>query len=178
MPKSILPVFLVAIVVLVCACGNGDLPSLPSNMTKPTIRTIPENWSLEEDSPYGTYEDDSGDTQWGLIYYTDQTDQDLVMIYYGDVPAELKGHESDENALIERATLEASEFPGIDEAGSMRIAGNVAGYVKGRDPEDNKYNLDIVLVDNATCLDIYASFDPTDDDEAQVMSLINSISMD
>jgi len=147
-------------------------------MAKPTINVVPENWSLEEDSPYGTYEDDSGDTQWGLIYYTDQTDEDLVLIYYGDVPSELKGHENDENALIERATLEASEFYGIDETGSMTIAGNIAGYVKGYDPETDTYDLDIVFVNHATCLDIYAAFHPTDDDEAEVMSLINSISMD
>ena len=177
MLKNVLPVFLAIIVIFVCACDSN---SLPSYMTKPTINVVPENWSLEEDFPYGEIEieSDSGDTKWGLIYYTDETDQNLVLIYYGDVPSELKGHENDEGALIEQATLEASEFYGIDETGSMIIAGNIAGYVKGYDPETDTYDLDIVFVDDATCVDIYAAFKPTDNDEAEVMSLINSISMD
>ncbi len=175
MLKKLLLILVVILGLCLCACGGDDSSD---DITKPKINTVPPNWSMEEDSPYGSYEGDFDDTEWGLIDYTDQTDLDFVLIYYGDVPSALKGHENDEDALVERATLEATAFYTIDETGSMQINDYFAGYVKGYDPDTDVYDLEIVFVDGTTCVDIYACFDPTDDDEAEVMSLINSITME
>jgi hypothetical protein len=152
---------------------------LPSGMVKPTVGYVPQGWYCSEDDPYGTYEEIDG-TKAGLIEYTDTVDDDFVQIYYGDVFPELKGKENDRDALIAKATaksvmetLELNEY----EVNEMVVAGKLAGCIKTYDPIYDVYDMGIVFVKGSTCVDIYTCYDATYEDEAEVMSLINSISL-
>ncbi len=111
---------------------------------------------------------------WGMIEYTDTEDADFVQIYYGDVPIELEGQETNSDALIGRAVVESMFEP--DETGVMIVSGQVAGYTKTYYSDMDWYEMEIVFVLDSTCIDIYTIYDATSEDEAQVMSIINSIS--
>jgi len=147
---------------------------LPSGMVKPIVGYVPQGWYRSADDPYGTYEESDG-TKSGLIGYTDNADYDFVQIYYGDVFPELKGKENDRDALIAIATKYATFEP--TESGTMVVAGELAGYVKAYDPEYDTYKMDIIFVKGSTCVDIFTEYDATSEDEAQVVSLIDSISL-
>ncbi len=72
MLKKLLLILLVIFSLCLCACSSDG----SDDITKPKINTVPKNWSIEEDSPYGAYDDDLAETGWGLIDYTDQIDND------------------------------------------------------------------------------------------------------
>jgi len=145
----------------------------PTTVMKPTIGNIPQGWYLSGEEPYGTYMDPDG-IKWGLIDYTDSADGNFIIIFWGDVPNELKGHETDGGALIEKAI---EWFPYVpDETGVMVVAGQTAGYAKMYVSSYDWYRMKIVFVLGSTCIDIYTLYDATAFDESQVMSLINSIS--
>ena len=150
---------------IVYGCG------LPSGMVKPTVSYVPEDWYCSADEPYGTYEEFDG-IKAGLIGYTDTVDGDFFMIFYGDVFPELEGKENDPDALIAKATREAGTFEPT-ENGTMTVAGEPAGWVKGYDPELDWHEMEIVFVKGSTCVDIYTLYESTSEDE--VMSLIASI---
>ena len=170
------------------ACGsNGDIePTSTSTPTpestptsiqviKPTVGNIPQGWYVSDEAPYGTYEDPDG-TEWGFIEYTDTEDNDYVLIYYGDVPSELKGRETDSDALISKA-IEWSNMLEPDETGTMVVAGQTAGYIKMYESAGEWYEMGIVFIVGSTCINIYTAYDATTEDEAQAMSIMNSISI-
>ena len=144
-----------------------------TNVTKPTVGHIPDGWYLMDQTSYGTIEDDDG-TQWGGIAYGSEIGTAQVLIFYGDVPRELIGNETNEDTLIELAILWGSEFVPT-ETGTMTIGNCPAGYARAYDASYDCYDMEIVFVIDSTCIDIYAIFDATATDEAQAMSLINSI---
>ena len=151
--------------------GCGTL----SGVTKPTVSYVPQGWHISAEDPYGTYEEADG-TKSGLIQYTDAADLFFVQIFYGDIPPELKGKEDDRNSLIAKAIEWAAAFY-PDETGTMTVAGKLAGYAKAYDAVYDVYDMEIVFVYESTCVDIYTKYDATSEDEAQAMSLINSISL-
>jgi len=154
--------------------GFSSDNGLPSGMVKPTVGYVPQGWYCSADDPYGTYDESDG-TEWGLIEYTDNVDYDFVMIFYGSVPPELKGKENDRDALIAKAIEYAIFEP--TESETMVVADELAGWVKAYDPEYDIYNMKIVFVKGSTCVDIFTEYDATYEDEAQAMSLIDSINM-
>lgn len=139
----------------------------------PTVGYVPQDWYLSDDEAYPNIMGED-DTRWGLIEYTDEVDYDFVQIYYGDLPSELVGKVNDTEALIARAVLESVTFD-PEETGTMVIGGRIAGYAKAYDPTYEVYDMEIVFVIDSTCIDIYTCYDATSEDEAQAMSLINSI---
>ena len=145
-------------------------------VTKPTVGYIPPDWELEEDTPYPGCPGYEPGVDWGLIAYTDQVDYDWVNIWYGDIPSDLRGRESDSDALIAYAVFEA-DLSGFtpDETGMMTLDGRTAGYAKAYNSSLDVYELEIVYVKGGTCVDVYALYDATTADEGEVMSLINSI---
>ncbi len=150
--------------VLFSACG----PDEGSKIEKPGVAFVPEQWYLSDEEPYSELGD------WGLIEYTDDVDYDFVQIWYGDLPTELEGKETDEDALIDRAIYEAITFEPT-ETGTMTIDSRLAGYVKAYDAEYDVYEMEIVFVYESTYVDIYTVYDATSEDEEQAMSLIRSI---
>ena len=146
----------------------------PSNVVTPIVGYVPQGWYCSEDAAYGAYVDSDG-TKWGLIEYIDNVDGDFVITWYGDVYSELKGKENDRDALIAIATKKAIFEP--TESGTMTVAGELAGWVKTYDPIYDYYEMKIVFVKDSTCVHIFATYDATSDDEAEVMSLIYSISL-
>lgn len=154
-----------------CPVGGG----VSGGIVVPTVGYVPQGWYQSGQSPYGTFQEVDG-TKWGVVEYTDSDDYDMVQIYYGDVPPELQGKESDATALIGRAVLESVTFT-PEETGTITVAGHIAGYAKAYDELYDVYDMEIVFVDGATCIDIYAIFDATAGDESQVMALINSIDL-
>lgn len=151
----------------------GCLACLAPGMPTPIVSDVPQGWELSDEDPYGTYHELDG-TVWGLIGYADTEDTDFVKIYYGGVPSELKGNETVQDALIGRAIVESTFEPG--ETGIMMASGHIAGYTKMYDPDMDRYEMDIVFVADSTCIDIWTRYNATPEDEAQAMSIINSIS--
>lgn len=160
-------------VIALSGCIEGVLAS-------PTVENVPNNWYLSNKDGYGTYE---GTYDWsaGMVEFTDSRDSDIVQIYYEYAPegglssSEL---ESDALFLLEEVLelYESNLEP--NETGIMSISGTEAGYAKRYDPETDCYELEIVMVLGGIYLDIYSYYDATSEDEEQVISLINSISVD
>jgi hypothetical protein len=146
-----------------------------AGITKPSVGYVPPDWYLFEEEPYGTYEESDG-TKWGVISYVDDVDWDSVSIFYGDVPPGLQGNENNSTALIAYA-VECSTTFEPEETGTMTIAGQLAGFTKAYDAYYDVYEMEIVFVKGYTCIDIYTMFDANASDEAQAMSLINSIDL-
>lgn len=176
MKRFIVVMLLGVMLVSSLSCGGGEEPAptpTPSPIVKPSAGYVPQGWYLSNEDPYGTYEELDG-TVWGMIEYTDTEDDDFVQIYYGDVPSELEGQETNSDALIGRAILESVFEP--DETGVMITSGQVAGYTKTYYSDMDLYKMEIVFVLDSTCIDIYTIYDATLEDEAQVTSIIDSIS--
>ena len=152
--------------VLVGACGCGG-----AKVEKPNVAYVPQGWYLSDELAYPAI---GGNGSWGLVEYLDEEDADFVQIYYGDIPSELRGKETDGEALIGRAFYESTAFEPT-ESGTMMIGGWIAGYTKAYDAEYDVYDMEIVFVHESTCIDIYACYDANASDEAQVMSIIESI---
>ena len=167
--KRIMLLLIAAIIIcpVFIACNASG------NVSKPTVGSIPDEWYLSDQDSYGTFVEDDN-TKWGLIEYTDEIDADFVQIYWGDIPPELEDKETDGDALIGRAILESGSFMPT-ETGTMTAAGKFAGYTKACDAEYDICEMEIVFIIGSTCIDIYTMFDDNDADEAQVMSLIDSI---
>ena len=163
----------ISVVVLLGILLVSGLACVVSEFSPPTVGNIPQGWYLSNEDPYGTYYEADG-TKSGVIEYTDTEDLDIVWIYYGDIPSELKGHESEGDALVEKAIEWTILEP--DETGTMFVAGQTAGYVKMYDSDNDVYELEIVFIMDSTCIYIFTIYDATTEDEAQVMSIINSIS--
>ncbi|HEY54771.1 MAG TPA: hypothetical protein G4N91_00595 [Dehalococcoidia bacterium] len=140
---------------------------------KPSVGYVPQDWYRYEDISYGEIVDNAG-LEWGLITYVDEVDWDAVNIFYGDVPSILQGNENDSAALIAYA-VECSLVFVPQETGTMVVAGHLAGYTRTHDATNAWYEMEIIFVEGSTCIDIYTIFDDNAADEAQVMSLINSI---
>lgn len=116
----------------------------------------------------------------GLIEYTDDVDYDFVMIRY-ERPPDIVTFEMEEHpeGLANEAASIFERDLGYrpDEYGMMTVAGTPAGYAKGYDPDFDVYDLQIIMVKGIVYLDIYACYEPTSKDEAQVLSLIDSITV-
>jgi hypothetical protein len=150
--------------VLLGACGY-------SGVEEPSVAYVPEGWFLSDEVDYPEI---GIDLHWGLVEYTDEEDYDFVQIFYGDIPDELEGKESDGDALIARAFYESATFEPT-ESGTMTIGSWIAGYTRAYDATHDFYNMEIVFIHEGTCIDIYTCFDATTEDEAQAMSIIESI---
>jgi hypothetical protein len=176
MKRFIVVMLLGVMLVSSLSCGGGEETAptpTPSSVVKPSVGYVPQGWYLSDEDPYGTYEEPDG-TVWGMIGYTDTEDADFVQIYYGDVPTELEGQETNSDALIGRAIVESLFEPA--ETGVMTASGQVAGYTKTYESDMDWYQMEIVFVLDSTCIDIYTIYDATLEDEAQVTSIIDSIS--
>ncbi len=171
--KGLVMLALVAILLLANITSGCGL--LGPGVTKPSVGYVPQDWYLSAEEPYGTYQEDDG-TEWGVIVYTDEVDLDSVQIYYGDIPPGLEDNENNSSALIAYAVeCSATFYP--EETGTMTVVGQLAGYTKTYDAENNWIYMEIVFVKGSTCIDIFTLFDATAADEAQAMSVINSIDL-
>ena len=170
--KRRIPLMLGMLIALAAIVLSACCPPL-GQLTVPTVGYIPQDWYLSDEEAYPNIVDQDG-THWGLIEYTDQVDYDFVQIYYGEMPSELIGHENDANALIDRAIYESVTFD-PEETGTILIGSRLAGYAKAYDPSYEIYDMEIVFIIDSTCIDIYTVYDATSEDEAQAMSLIDSI---
>ena len=159
----------IVMVSLAGCCGSET----PTTVSKPTVGSVPQGWYLSDETAYGTFEDTDG-TIWGLLEYTDPEDYDFVQIWYGHIPPELKGKESDGSALVARAVIEAVTFE-PEETGTMTVSGRTAGYAETCDPEWEWCEKEIVWVEQTTYFDVYAMYDDTSADWNEVVSLIQSI---
>jgi len=164
------------ILVLAVICISG---CIGTGLASPIVSDVPNSWYISYELYYGEVE---GTYNWnaGMIEFTDSRDADFVQIYYEYAPEDGLSHnelESDALYLLE----EVLDFCEIklepSETGIMNIAGTEAGYAKNFDPETNRYVIEIVMILGEVYLDIYSCYDATSEDENQVMSLIESISV-
>ena len=146
------------------SCGGP----VTSKISKPSVGYVPEGWFPGDEIPY------EGPQQCGTIPYGNIGHTGVLYIDYGDVPSQLKGSENDLDALI--AWASAMGISGQEETGTMIVSGQLAGYSNVYDQGSGWYWMQIVCIKGATYVSIYANYKATPEDEADVMSLINSIS--
>jgi len=166
--------------------GSGSIDVVPVTPTPNLapeamwvkVGYIPENWHLSYDEAYGSLEGEFGDA--GMTGYTDDLDYNSVLIWYERAPdiVRLEMDEHPEGLANEVASIFERDLGyAPDEQGMMTVAGTLAGYAKGYDPDFNSYDMQIVMVKGIVYLDIYARYKTTSKNEGQVMSLIDSITV-
>ena len=170
--RFILIMLLGVLLVGSVSCGGGGLP-------KPTVGYVPQGWSVLSDYTFTNclrYEE-------GVLIYGDGELQspNSVEIHYEDkydAPRAVGGVlVTDVDAIIDLAIYNL-EFDSIEveESGKMLVSGRIAGYAKGYDPVGDNYALVLICFKGPTRLSLRALWEPTFEDEADVMSLIDSIS--
>ena len=154
------------------ACGGPGLP-------KPTVGYVPQGWSVLSDYTYTTclgYEE-------GVLIYGDGELQspNSVEIHYVDMYDESSAvggiPVTDVDAIVDLA-IRNLEFDSteVEESGKMIVSGQIAGYAKGYDPVGDNYELVLICFNEPTRLSLRALWEPTFEDEVDVMALIDSIS--
>ena len=156
---------LCALMVSGAMCQSTTSPS--GNIQTPKVSYVPSGWYQSANDAY------SPTMGYGLVEYTDSQDGDFVQIFYGPVPASLKGKEVDSNALIAQAVSEAIFSP--DDTGPMTVAGRLAGYAEAYDAFWNWWETEIVFVYDSTYVDIYTIYNASAWDIQDATNLIESI---
>ncbi|MFB3889956.1 MAG: hypothetical protein ACE14S_10730 [Candidatus Bathyarchaeia archaeon] len=143
-------------------------------LAKPTVK-LPSGWeqSNETTYPYAPSEHDPQGA--GMVEYTDQEDYDVVRIYYERAPSTAF---SDAELRAEAISIfETVDDMPIDERGVTPMAGTSAGFAKGYEADLDTYTVEYVLVKGGYYLNVHAYYDATTQDQNQVVSLIDSISV-
>jgi uncharacterized protein YukJ len=159
-----------AIVVGLLLCAlmvSGAMCQSSPSLQKPKVSYVPLGWYLSADDAYNPTDG------FGLVEYTDSSDFDFVQIYYQPVPESLKGRESDSNALIAQAVMEAIFSP--DDTGPMTVAGRLAGYAETYDAYYGTWETEIVFVYDNTYVDIYTAYNASEWNIQEATSIIESI---
>lgn len=170
--RFILIMLLGVLLVGSVSCGGPGLP-------KPTVGYVPQGWSVLSDYTYTTclgYEE-------GVLIYGDGELQspNSVEIHYVDMYDESSAAGvtpvTDVDAIVDLAIYNL-EFDSIEpqESGTMIVSGQIAGYAKGYDPVGDNYELVLICDNEPTRLYLRALWEPTFEDEVDVMVLIDSIS--
>ncbi len=143
-------------------------PTATPTISKPSVGFMPGGWSPSDEIPY------DGPQAYGTISYGNIDQTGVLFITYGDIPSQLQGSENDQDALI----AWASEFniSGQEETRTMTVSGQLAGYSKVYDQGSGWYWIQLVFIKGDTYVGIYGHYKATSEDEADVMSLIDSIS--
>ena len=111
-----------------------------------------------------------------MLTYEDGVDYDTVMIYYEKAPSYTLTPSALETKAASMYVTYLEGYP-LDDTGTISIGGETAGFAVGYDSEYDTNRLEIAFVKNDVFLSIYAYYDATDEDEGQVLSLIDSISI-
>ena len=155
--------------VLVFTGGIGVKNASTQESVWVRVGNIPDNWYKSYEEPLGSYEGEFGDA--GMIEYMDDYDGDVVQIYYERAPDTISQPLDDLASYI----LERDLGIVADDYGMMTVAGTTAGYAKAYDPDWDVYDMEIVMVKGIVFIDIYACYDATYEDEAQVRTIIDSV---
>jgi len=171
--KRELPIIGCALIYLIVAVIPTALSA--ETVSKPTV-TLPANWHLEEETPYPQAPAEYDPQGAGMLMYQDEVDYDFVMVYYEKAPAYTLTEADLEIKAIELFLIVHNYTP--YDTGTMTVAKTQAGYAKGYDYDYDTYALELAFVKGNEFLNVYAFYDATSADEAEVMSLINSISVE
>ena len=158
----------------------GSVSCRGAGLQKPTVGYVPQGWPVLSDYIYTTclgYEE-------GILIYGDGELQspNSVEIHYRDMYEEsgaVGGKPvTDVDSIINGWAIYNLQVDSIEpeESGTMIVGGQIAGYAKGYDPVGDNYVLVLRCFNEPMCLSLRALWEPTFEDEADVMSLINSIS--
>ncbi len=165
--KGIITVILCLVLVLTGGFGVKKASTQESVWVR--VGNIPDNWYKSYEEPLGSFEGEFGDA--GMIEYIDDEDGDVVQIYYERAPDTI----SEPLDVLASYILERDLGIVADDSGLMTVAGTTAGYAKAYESYMDVYDLEIVMVKGIVFIDIYAYYDATYEDEAQVSTIINSI---
>lgn len=111
-----------------------------------------------------------------MLLYVDELDQDHVMIYYERASVSQWTNAS----LTAKATeIFKRTYPSVAiiDSGTMTIAGVTGGYAEAHDTQQDAYNLQTVFQKGLILFRAYANYEATHYAEAQVTSLLNSITV-
>lgn len=172
--KQIVLAFLIVAIISVLAV---PLSRAAETVTKPTV-TLPANWQQTDQTAYPDTYSEHDPAGAGMVEYTDQTDYDTVVIYYEKAQVssytsqQLKNEAED---LFE--SYDVSDNIGLDSSGVTQYAGVSAGFAKGYDIATDTYKMEIVFIKGNQYINVHAYYDATTEDQNQVESLTNSISV-
>jgi hypothetical protein len=145
-------------------------------LAAPTVSLPNSNWEKTDSTPYPETYAEHDPAGAGMLEYTDQTNYDLVRIYYEEAqvtsytPSQLKTEAED---LFNR--LDSDDDRSLDASGTANLAGVVAGYAEGYDSTEVTYKTEIVFVKGNYYFNVHAYYDATTQSESDVTSIIDSI---
>ena len=166
---------IVALVLLLTIISTAiPLAQAANAPSKPNV-TLPANWQLEDETAYPNAPSEYDLEGGGMVEYMDQVDYDFVMIYYENAPS-ITFTDADWKGEAEYIFMRDHENLTYSESGVQTIAGVKAGFAKGYEAEYDTYALETAFIKDGIYYNAYAYYDANSVDEAQVMSLLNSIS--
>ena len=162
-----------AFLILVVLASTAVSVVKAASLAKPAV-TLPGGWQLDSETPYPNAESEHDPQGAGLLTFTDQEDYDGIMIYYENAPS--TAYTSTQLRDEAEDIFNREHDIALGESGVTEVAGVSAGFAKGYEADLDVYTLELVFVKGDYYFNVYAYYDATTQDEAQVNSLIGSIS--
>ncbi len=169
---------IISVILIVTVISMAVPLSLAAETLAPPTASLPANWEKTDETAYPNEIGEHDPAGAGMIEFTDNDDYDVVRIYYEK--AQVSGYTATQlqtQAVNIFETYDSSETLAVDENGTHDYAGVSAGFAKGYDSDDDTYTMELVLIKNGYFMNIHAYYDATTQDQNQVESLINSISV-
>jgi hypothetical protein len=167
--------YLISAIVLIALASASQLCQVYASQTlsKPNV-TLPSNkWSIAGETAYPNGPSEFDQAGGGMVKYRNSDNGDVVSIYYENAPSQtFTSSELKDQAvsLFQRDINDAT----VSESGTQQYAGVTAGYAKGTDSYTVKY---VVFIKDGIYYNVIAGYDPYTQNEQDVNSIINSISM-
>lgn len=166
-------VFLLAILIpMAVPLIKADTPLAP-----PTVN-LPNNWQQSDSTAYPDGPSEHDPAGAGMLEYTDQTNYDVVRIYYEK--AQVSNYTSQQlknEAVSIFNRIDVDDTRSLDQNGTTTYAGVSAGFAKGHDDTDATYTMELVFIKGQYYFNVAASYDDVASSQNNVDSIVNSISV-
>jgi len=175
MKKNSQLVIFVLVTLLISAI---PLAKAADALAPPTVTMPNNNWEKTDEKPYPQTQAEHDPSGAGLLEYTDQSNYDVVRIYYEKAQVtsytstQLKNEAED---LFEN--YDASDTRQLDDSGTATFAGVETGFAEGLDEVEGTFKTELVFIKGGYYINVYAYYDNTDESKDNVTSLINSVSV-
>jgi hypothetical protein len=171
--RIIAVVFLLAILIPMAA----PLTRAATTLAPPTVN-LPNHWQQSDSTPYPDGPSEHDPAGAGMLEYTDQTNYDVVRIYYEEAQVSSYTSQQLKNeavGIFER--IDSSDTLSVDQNGTTTYAGVLAGFAKGHDETDATYTLELVFIKGEYYFNVAAVYDDVVPSQNNVDSIVNSISL-
>jgi len=171
--RAIAVVFLLATLIPMAV----PLTEAATTLAPPTVH-LPSNWQQSDSTNYPDGPSEHDPAGAGMLEYTDQTNYDVIRIYYEKAQVsnytsqQLKNEAVD---IFER--IDSSDTLSVDQNGTTTYAGVSAGFAKGHDDTDATYTMELVFIKGEYYFNVAAVYDDVAPSQNNVDSIVNSISV-